>query len=65
MTQQINLTLTVDETNAILAALQELPAKLCNPLTKKIVEQAEPQVKPSTEKSLDLASGVATQESFS
>jgi hypothetical protein len=64
MTQQINIQLTVDEINMILAALQELPAKVCNPLTKKIVEQAEPQVKPSTEKTLDLASGVSAEESF-
>jgi hypothetical protein len=36
--------LTVDEVNTILAALQELPAKFCNPLTAKIRQQAEQQI---------------------
>lgn len=37
-------TLTLDEANTILTALQEIPAKLANPLSKKIAEQAQPQV---------------------
>jgi hypothetical protein len=41
----LNFTLSIDETNAILAALQELPAKICNPMTQKIKSQAEPQIK--------------------
>ena len=36
--------LSVDEINAILAALQELPGKICNPLSQKIKEQAESQL---------------------
>ena len=36
---------TEQEINAILAGLQELPGKVCNPITKLIHEQAEPQVK--------------------
>lgn len=42
--QEIRLTLTdlsVDEVNAILAGLQEIPAKICNPLSTKIKMQAE------------------------
>lgn len=35
---------SIDETNVILAALQELPAKMCNPLTQKIQQQAQPQL---------------------
>jgi len=45
----INLTLTnitIDELNHILAGLQELPAKICNPLSKKLVDQAEAQLNP-------------------
>ena len=42
---KFNLTdLSVDEINAILAALQELPGKICNPLSQKIKEQAEAQL---------------------
>ena len=41
----LNFSLSIDETNAILAALQELPAKICNPMTQKIKSQAEPQIK--------------------
>lgn len=59
--------LTIDETNVILAGLQELPAKLCNPLTKKLVEQATPQLttETGTEKTLEVSSSVTAQESFS
>ena len=33
--------LTVEETNNVLAGLQELSAKICNPLTAKIQTQAQ------------------------
>lgn len=36
--------LSVDEVNYILAGLQELPGKICNPLSAKIREQAEAQL---------------------
>lgn len=36
--------LSIKEVNYILAGLQELPAKLCNPLTQKIRDEAEPQI---------------------
>jgi len=36
--------LSVDEVNAILASLQELPAKIANPLSQKVREQAEAQL---------------------
>jgi hypothetical protein len=36
--------LSVDEVNCILAGLQELPAKIANPLSQKIREQAEGQL---------------------
>jgi hypothetical protein len=36
--------LSVDEINAILAGLQELPAKVANPLSQKVREQAEAQL---------------------
>jgi hypothetical protein len=36
--------LSVDEVNYILAVLQELPAKIANPLSQKIREQAEAQL---------------------
>jgi hypothetical protein len=36
--------LSVDEVNCILAGLQELPAKIANPLSQKIREQAEAQL---------------------
>jgi hypothetical protein len=38
------LELTLEETNVVLAALQELPAKLCNPLSEKIRTQAQTQI---------------------
>lgn len=37
--------LTLNEANAVLAALQELPAKVCNPISQKITEQAKEQIK--------------------
>jgi hypothetical protein len=48
MTQEQNPTfdfqLTLEETNIILAALQEIPAKLCNPVSDKIKSQAQAQI---------------------
>lgn len=40
----LTLNLTLNEVNAVLAALQELPAKMANPLSKKITEQAKAQI---------------------
>jgi hypothetical protein len=40
----LNFTLTMQEANVILAALLELPAKVANPLTQKMTEQAKPQI---------------------
>lgn len=48
-TFKINLTLTIEEANTVLAALQELPAKTCNPLTQKIHAQANEQLPKSDE----------------
>jgi hypothetical protein len=40
--------LSIDEVNAILAGLQELPAKICNPMSQKIRAQAEAQLQASS-----------------
>ena len=37
-------TLDLNEANAILAALQELPAKIANPITESIRKQAQEQL---------------------
>jgi hypothetical protein len=45
----LKLELTIEETNHVLAGLQELTAKICNPLTVKIQKQANEQLpKPET-----------------
>ena len=50
MTQEQNpnptftFTLTLEEANIILAGLQELPGKICNPLSEKIKAQAQEQI---------------------
>lgn len=36
--------LSMDEANLILAGLQELPAKVANPLTQKLQKQAQSQL---------------------
>jgi hypothetical protein len=35
---------TLNEANVILAGLQELPGKVCNPFSQKITEQAKEQI---------------------
>lgn len=40
----LHFTFTMQEANAILAALQELPAKISNPLSQKMTEQAQAQI---------------------
>ena len=56
--QQYTFTLTEDEANLVLAGLQELPAKLANPLTKKLIEQAEKTPKNLT---MDIQDGAAAE----
>jgi len=36
--------LTEEEANLILNSLQELPAKVCNPLSQKLMAQAKSQI---------------------
>lgn len=40
----IILQLNIEEVNTVISGLQELPAKVCNPLTNKIVKQAQEQL---------------------
>lgn len=42
--QELNLSLTVEETNTVLAALGELPHRISDPLIRKLVQQAQPQL---------------------
>jgi hypothetical protein len=41
---ELSFNFTVEEANVILTALQELPAKIANPLTQKMHEQAKGQM---------------------
>lgn len=43
-TQQINLNVEVSELNVILAALQELPHRVADPILKKLIQQAQAQI---------------------
>ena len=46
---------SVEEANTILMALQEMPAKVANPLTAKIQQQAKPQLpQPEEQPNLEL-----------
>jgi hypothetical protein len=45
--QTLTFEFTIDEANAILAGLQELPGKICNPLSAKIQQQARAQLEPA------------------
>ena len=59
--------LTEDEANVILSGLQELPAKVCNPLSQKLVEQAKAQVNPPTGRTIQhsVDENVKTAEELS
>lgn len=41
----VTITLTVEQWNKVLEALQELPAKIANPINNLIVNQAQEQLK--------------------
>lgn len=43
-TQFFKFELSLEEANSILLALQELPGKICNPLSDKIRNQAQAQI---------------------
>lgn len=45
--QELTFTLTIQEANLILAGLQEMPAKVANPLTEKLRQQAKDQIQES------------------
>jgi outer membrane murein-binding lipoprotein Lpp len=45
----LNFTLTFEEANTIIAGLQELPAKIANPLTQKLQQQARDQIQAAKE----------------
>lgn len=42
--KELNFTFTIQEANTLLTALQEMPARIANPLTAKIQQQAKPQL---------------------
>lgn len=46
---EFTFTVTEQEANLLVAGLQELPAKVANPLTKKLQEQAQSQLPKSEE----------------
>lgn len=41
---ELTFRVTIEEANNILAGLQELPAKICNPLSVKLQTQAKEQL---------------------
>lgn len=45
VTKVVAITLTVEQWNKVLEALQELPAKIANPINNLIVNQAQEQLK--------------------
>lgn len=47
--KEFTFTITEQEANAVLNALQELPAKIANPLTMKLQEQAQSQLEKPAE----------------
>jgi len=51
---ELKLTLTIEEVNTILSALQEVPAKVCNPLSQKLVDQAKQQLEPAQKVEAEL-----------
>jgi basic membrane lipoprotein Med (substrate-binding protein (PBP1-ABC) superfamily) len=55
----LHFTFTMQEANAVLAALQELPAKISNPLSQKMTEQAQAQIEKIK---ADMASDVTDVE---
>jgi hypothetical protein len=40
----VNLDVTVDELNVLLAALQELPHRIADPILRKLIQQAQSQL---------------------
>jgi hypothetical protein len=49
----LTLDLKISEINVILAALQEIPAKIANPLTENIRKQATDQLQPAPEETAE------------
>ena len=62
-TDILHISITVEEANAILAGLQELPAKVANPITQKLQSQAQEQLvqKKQAAQGTEGAAGVPTE----
>lgn len=43
--QNVNLEVNINELNVIMAALQELPHRVADPILRKLMEQAQAQLK--------------------
>jgi hypothetical protein len=64
MTTEFTFTISKEEANVILVALQELPGKICNPLSEKLRKQALSQLEGRTiHHSID--EGIAVEERMS
>jgi len=64
MSQEFTFTITKEEANVVLVALQELPGKICNPLSEKLRKQALSQLEGRTiHHSID--EGIAVEERMS
>jgi hypothetical protein len=60
--KEITITLTKEELGVILVAMQELPAKICNPLTERIRKQAQAQLGKTIQH--EITEGIQVDEKF-
>jgi hypothetical protein len=59
---ELTIKLTKEELGVILVAMQELPAKICNPLTERIKQQAQAQLGRIIKH--DISEGIDVEEKF-
>ena len=60
--KEITINLTKEELGVILVAMQELPAKICNPLTERIRKQAQTQLGKTIQH--EITEGIQVDEKF-
>lgn len=54
--RKVNVTFTVNEVNTILAALQEMPHRISDPVIRNLLEQVQPQIQQSEAEEVQLPS---------
>lgn len=62
--QKVTVTFTVNEANTVLAALQEMPYRIADPIIRTVLEQVQPQVQAAQPQEPSNADNTNSSQAF-